>query len=338
MDLRRKTTLTRINNRWWLTGIVALGLLITGCSRNNKQDKDSGKANQELIIFHAGSLSVPFKMMAEDFERENPGVKVILEADGSRKCARKITDLKKECDVMASADYRVIDELLIPDYATWNIKFASNEMAIVYHDQSRYAKEINSENWIEILAREDVVYGRSDPNSDPCGYRAELVCKLAEKYYGQDGFADALLAKDVNYIRPKETDLIGLLEVNAIDYIFLYRSVAEQHELPFVKLPDSINLKIPEFTDFYGSVSTEITGKAPGEKSTQIGEPMVYGVTIPTKAPNQELAMKFVLFLLDDQKGLAIMKKNGQPDVVPAYSETFENIPAELQKFARGEK
>ena len=115
--------------------------------------------------------------------------------------------------------------MLIPNFADWNINFTTNEMAIVYHDASRYANEINKDNWYKILLKKDVAYGRSDPNSDPCGYRAVLTSQLAESYYQQKGLAEQLMAKDQNYIRPKETDMLGLLESNAIDYIFLYRSV-----------------------------------------------------------------------------------------------------------------
>ena len=92
------------------------------------------KENNKLIIFHAGSLSVPLKQMKDEFTKVNPDIEILLESAGSVKCARKITDLNKECDIMASADYTIIDEMLIPDYTGWNIKFASNEMAIVYHD------------------------------------------------------------------------------------------------------------------------------------------------------------------------------------------------------------
>ncbi|MCK7522654.1 MAG: hypothetical protein MZV64_35710 [Ignavibacteriales bacterium] len=45
-------------------------------------------------------------------------VKVLLEAAGSLVCARKVTELKKPCDIVASADYFVIDKLLIPEYAS----------------------------------------------------------------------------------------------------------------------------------------------------------------------------------------------------------------------------
>ncbi|MBD3322494.1 MAG: tungstate ABC transporter substrate-binding protein WtpA, partial [Chitinivibrionales bacterium] len=144
----------------------------------------SGPLSGKLIIFHAGSLAVPFKEIAAAFEKEYPDITVIREAAGSRTCARKIADLNRYCDIMASADYTVIDELLIPQHASWNIKFASNEMAIVYHDKSRKSKEISEANWYEVLLEDSIAFGRSDPDSDPCGYRAVLTIKLAEHYYG----------------------------------------------------------------------------------------------------------------------------------------------------------
>lgn len=272
--------------------------------------------------------------MADVFERENPGVEVMLESAGSRACARKITDLGRACDMMASADYTVIDELLIPEYASWNIKFAANEMAIVYHESSRMAGEIDEGNWHEILMRDDVAYGRSDPDSDPCGYRTVLTAKLAEIHYGVEGLALRFLEKDREYIRPKETDLLALLETNAIDYIFLYRSVAEQHGLEYLLLPDEINLKKPDLADHYATVSVDVSGKEPGTYITKRGAPMVYGVTIPSNAPDPELALGFVVFLLDREKGLEIMERNGQPALVPSPTDTYDKLPGELRGYA----
>lgn len=288
----------------------------------------------DLIIFHAGSLSVPFKKIATEFTKIHPDVKVLREAAGSRSCARKISDLNRRADIMASADYTVIDKLLIPEYASWNIRFASNEMAIVFHHNSRGADDIGRDNWHQVLLRKNVAFGRSNPNADPCGYRAVLTMKLAEKYYGMDGLADQMLVKDNEYIRPKETDLLALLESNTIDYIFLYRSVAEQHKLDFILLPDEVNLKKPSLTDYYKTASVKISGKKPGTFITKTGAPMVYGVTIPKNAPNPEVAFAFVEFLLTEDKGMAIMKAEGQPSVIPAYSDTYDQIPDGLKRFA----
>ncbi len=314
-----------------LLNIVLAALILVSCTTKNKE-------NNKLIIFHAGSLSVPFKQMKDKFQKENPGIEILLESAGSVKCARKITDLNKDCDIMASADYTIIDELLIPDYTNWNIQFASNEMAIVYHDASKYSDEINAQNWHKILLRDDVFFGRSDPNSDPCGYRAILTSQLAEQYYNQAGFANKIIEKNQEYIRPKEVDLLALLESNTIDYIFLYRSVAQQHELKYIILPDSINLKNPELREFYKTASVDITGKTPGTTITKTGQPMVYGITILENAPNKELAIKFVDFVLSKQGGAKIMEENGQPSMIPAYSETYNSIPEKLKQYAKPNK
>lgn len=287
----------------------------------------------KLVVFHAGSLGVPFKSMVQEFNTSYPNVEVLLEAAGSRTCARKISDLNRECDVMASADYTVIDQLLIPEHADWNIRFAANEMTIVYHKASRRSDEINPDNWHEILKDKKVIFGRSDPNADPCGYRAVLTMKLAGKYYNDPTIPETLLKKDRNYIRPKETDLLALLESNAIDYIFLYRSVAQQHGLNFLLLPDNVNLKKSELSDAYARASVEISGSKPGETVTKTGAPMVYGITIPNNAANPDAAMAFVDFVLGKQ-GVAIMEQNGQPSVVPSFSTSFAKIPAPLKKYA----
>lgn len=305
--------------------ILLLTLSSCGHQRTN--------VNNKLIIFHAGSLSVPLKEVIDSFNKTYPEIEILTEAAGSRDCARKITDLKKECDIMASADYTVIDQLLIPDYASWNIHFANNEMVIVYHDEKQSNRKIDSTNWFNILLNDEIRYGRSEPNADPCGYRTVLVSKLAENYYNIPGFAEKLLAKDQRYIRPKETDLLALFETNTIDYFFIYRSVAEQHNLKYLTLPDAINLKSSEFTEQYSSVEVDLSGKEPGSIVTQIGEPMIYGITIPINAPNKKTAIQFVDFLLSD-KGMEIMEKNGQPSVVPSFSDSFQNIPEPLKKYA----
>lgn len=298
---------------------------------------NSDNSNNQLIIFHAGSLSVPFKEIVTEFNKKYPDIDVIMESAGSRKCARKIIDLHRECDIMASADYKVIDNLLIPDYATWNIKFAGNEMAVVYHKESRYSDSINQGNWYNILMMSDVVYGRSNPDFDPCGYRTVITTELAEKYYNIPKFASSILSKDVNYMRPKEVDLISLLEADVIDYMFLYRSVAEQHGLEYVVLPDSINLRNPKFDSYYSTATVDISGKKPGDTITKKGEAMVYGITILSNATNKENAMKFMKFLLNRNKGMGILVKNGQNSMIPSPSTTFSFIPESLKKYATEE-
>jgi len=317
---------------------VALAIVLIRLGSGRASSPDGRDVSGQLIVFHAGSLAVPFAKIAQAFQREYPDVEVLRTAAGSRRCARMIADLERPCDVMASADYTVIDTLLIPNHADWNIKFAGNEMALTYHHKSRRADQINADNWYEILMRQDVAFGRSDPNADPCGYRAILTVKLAEKHYHAAGLTERFLKKDLKYIRPKETDLLALLEMNEIDYIFLYRSVAEQHGLKCLLLPDEVNLKQPGLVPWYRTAAVEVSGRTPGSVVTKRGEPMIYGVTIPRNAPNRRAAMAFVAFLLDEDKGMAILAENGQSSVVPSPTDTYAQIPGPLKAFAREAK
>jgi len=292
----------------------------------------------DLIIFHAGSLAVPFKEIATEFNKLYPDVNILMESAGSVASARKVTDLNRPCDILASSDWEVIDHMLIPGYADWNIKFVSNELAVVYDEKSHYADEINSNNWTGILMKKDVVFGRADPNSDPCGYRTVMTLQLAENFYKKPGLAKMMCDKDQNFMRPKEVDLLALLETHSIDYIFLYRSVAIQHQLKFITLPDEINLKNPLFATKYATAYTEINGNEPGKKEVVKGEPMLYSITMLRNAPDKPAAIAFLQFLLSKEKGMKIMEKNGQPSVIPMETQNYNTLPEELKPFAKPDK
>lgn len=292
------------------------------------------KAAAVLIIFHAGSLAVPLRQVSALFEARHPGARVQAEAAGSRDSARKVSDLGRACDVMALADFRVAEELLIPEHADFNVRFAGNELAIAYTTRSRRADTITSENWPQVLLREDVAYGRADPDRDPCGYRTEMVFQLAERRYRLPGLAGRLLAKDARFIRPKETDLLALLEIGEIDYLFIYRSVIRQHGLKMIALPDEVNLRSPELAKAYAAAKVRIAGVKPGESSVQSGEPIVYSVTIPRHAPHRTLAEDYVSLLLSPE-GQAIMAANGQEPLRPPRVDHPEKLPASLRKLLR---
>ena len=289
---------------------------------------------KELIIFHAGSLSVPFKEISQEYEKRNPEIRILLESAGSLVCARKVTELKKPCDIVASSDYFVINELLIPSFASWGIRFATNEIVIAYTGKSKYSSEISSSNWIDILQRGDVIYSRSDPDSDPCGYRTVFTFMLAEKYYNKPGLTEKLVFKNKEYIRPKEVDLVALVESNAIDYMFQYKSVALQHNLKYIELPKEINLSDPDMNQLYKSVSLDVAGSKPGSKIKVTGEYINYSLTVLKNAPEKEVAVDFLEFLLSPD-GTNIFRKNGQEPIVPFSTEQPEKIPVKLLKYLK---
>jgi len=288
----------------------------------------------KLVMFHAGSLSVPFEAMEKAFEAKYPKVDLQREAAGSQACARKITDLKKPCDIMASADYKVIDKLLIPNNADWNIRFATNQLVLCYTDKSKFAGEVNAKNWYEILQKKGVVWGHSDPNLDPCGYRSLMVLQLAEKYYKIPGLYDKMIAnRPKENVRPKSVELVSLLQTGNMDYAWEYLSVAVQHGLKYIVLPDEINLGNYKYDKFYQQALVKVTGSKPGTFMDMKGDSVTYGITVLKDAPNKEAAVAFLKYMLDPQGGLKILKDQGQPPFIPCRVPTDKmksSITAEL--------
>lgn len=285
----------------------------------------------KLPIFYAGSLAIPFAQVSEEFNKLYPEVEILSEGAGSQTTIRKITELGRECGIIASADYTIIPQLMFPQYADWYITFACNRMVIAYSDKSRFADEIDKDNWYHILQREGVKYGRGDPDQDPCGYRTLMVWQLAEDFYNVPGLYGKLYGADGDIMRPKSVDLIALLESGDLDYAFEYSSVAAQHKLNFVDLPPQIDLSSEQFQDYYARAEVKVKGEKPGEFLTIKGKPIVYGVTIPKNFPRQEIAIAWVVFLLSPE-GRAIMEASGQPPITPATNDKSK-LPDRLTSY-----
>jgi len=312
--------------------VIVLIACLVSCAAPSPVPSPEPELSGTLQIFHAGSLTIPFEQISTEFNKIYPDVKILAEGAGSATTIRKVTELGKECGVIGSADYLLIPELMFPQYADWYIIFASNQMCIAYTDSSQFADEINGSNWYEILARDGVTYGRSDPDQDPCGYRTLMVWQLAEEYYEEPGTYDSLYETADDLMRPKSVELIALLESGDLDYAFEYSSVAKQHNLNYVELPQEINLSDVEFEDFYAQAEVEIAGAEPGETIVMIGKPIVYGVTIPNNFPRQEVAIAWVDFLLSD-KGMDIMAENYQTPIIPAKTNDASKLPESLRQY-----
>ncbi len=266
-----------------------------------------------LVVFNAGSLAKPFNELLASFRKKHSDVAPAQENSGSLEAARKITELGKVPDIIGVADYGVIPKLLMPAHATWYATFARNAMVLVYTDQSSGADEINGGNWWQVLLRPGIRAGHSDPALDPNGYRTLMVFQLAEKFYRQPGLAEQLRrAFPPRYIRPKEADLVALVQAGELDYAWSYLSIARTAGLRHVDLPAEVNLSDPRLAELYAPARVRLPGATrAGRDSLEFrGEPIVYALTIPTLAPHPRTAAAFVQFLFSGE-GQAILEANG---------------------------
>jgi molybdate/tungstate transport system substrate-binding protein len=317
--------------------LVVVVLITMLCWSPGCITQETGHEQTVLKVVPAGSLLQPFDDVEKAFEAQHPGVDVQIEGHGSIQAIRQVTDLHRPIDVVAVADESLIPDLMFrPDPATGTnftntyTPFATNAMVIAFTNKSRYADEITSENWYQVFSRPDVRIGISNPMLDAAGYRSIMVTLLADRYYQNptifpvligSHFTPPLVAEDIGGImtvrlpevlRPSDEKLVirdgsifvlSHLEAGGIDYAFEYRSVAEGHDLRWINLPPEIDLSSPDFADEYGTVKV-ILGfqrfSAIGQDRT--GQPIVYAVTIPNNAPNQELAREFADVVIQKAK------------------------------------
>ncbi len=319
-----------IKNAVWGVKIVGLLLFCVGLA-GGAQAAPKGK----LIIFHAGSLTVPFAAMEKDFEARYPGIDLQRESGGSTRMARLISEIGKPADLMASADFQVIDQGLIPRLADFNIRFATNELVLIYSEKSKFADEINRDNWFDILGRPGVFWGHSDPNVDPGGYRSLMVIQLAEKYYRKPGLYEKLLAnRPMENLRDKAASLSFMVQNGDLDYAWSYRSLALQHNLKFVSLDDHINLANSAHDSFYRQARVRVSGEKPGTHIDREGRFVAYGITVLKNAPNREAAEAFLAYLLTPEGGQKILRQYGQPPFDPSFVPTrvmHDKLPTIIQ-------
>jgi len=294
--------------------------LAAACSQASS---DHG-ASRTIVAFNAGSLARPLRAALDSFAaREH--VEVRQESAGSLETARKLTELGNIPDIIALADEEVFPQLLMPAHVSWYARFAHNRMVLAYTDKSRGASEITANNWWQIVQRPGVETGRSDPQLDPNGYRTLLVLQLAERHYARPGLAAQLLqAMPARNVRPKEADLVGMLQAGEFDYIWSYESMARNLGLNFVRLPDAIDLSSPADSATYAAVSVRIRGKGT-DSVTFRGRPIVYALSIPNGAPNRDVAERFVQYLLSAD-GRRVLRAHGL-DALDAPSFVGAGVP-----------
>ncbi len=309
--------------------LIIIAALIGILNRREEQ----GETQIQIIVCNAGSLTIPLQKVASEFENQT-GIRVLLEPSGSVDAVRKVTDLHKDCDVVAVADYRLLRMYMYPNYTSWYVAFASNSIVIVYNKEKyNNPNNMSLSDIVNIL--EESRYGFSDPNRDPCGYRSVGVIGLISLYMNNLSILNNLIIskipgskyKMINntleiyippsftpsgnlIVRPKSIDLISLLRTGDLDYAFEYLSVAKQHNLGIIRLPPRVNLGDPREEKFYSRVIVHILTGTKDEKAIPMA-PIIYGVTVPRNAEHAAAALEFVKFLLSNGRG--VFEDAGQP-------------------------
>ncbi|MGH2874503.1 MAG: extracellular solute-binding protein [Solirubrobacteraceae bacterium] len=290
-------------------------------------ESDAGKT---LIVFGAGTLANPWAQEFSAFKQLHSGVTIHSNFGASGDRIKAITQLHEPADVLGSADYSLIPSLMFPHYATWYVGFVSNMITFAYTSHSKGASQLTAANWYKVLAEPGVKIGRSNPAADPSGYQILQMLKLAQGYYHDPSISASVLRNSPDSsVAETETSLLAAVQSGQIDYLAIYRSDALQNHLKYINLPPQISLSNPALAKHYATVTTQGATSA-----TVQAKPIIYGVTIPSNAPDKAVAQQFVAFLLGPQ-GRAIMARNGFVLMTPALAADRSAAPASIQALTR---
>ena len=327
---------------------------------------------QVLTVFCATSLEFPLARVESDFEKANPNVDVQIQGHGTIQVIRHVTELNYKVDVLLVADCSLIPRMMYQtqmagtnqSYANYYVRFAANSLVLAYANTSKYAGEVNAGNWCQVLSRPGVRLGFANPELDALGYRTLTAIQLAQDYYGDKTLFHDLITDNMdppissipsgsNYtitvpdtqepkgdkltLRASEVDLIALLQTGYLDYCFMYLSNAKQYGFDYLELPSEISLASPQYQSNYERVQVVYSHERFATITLdRTGEPIYYGLTIPANAPNPDLAVEFIQFLLNGQ-GKVDFDACYQPVFTPSYTDNFGMVPAGLQSFVVAE-
>ncbi|WP_241603698.1 extracellular solute-binding protein [Rosenbergiella nectarea] len=297
-------------------------LLSVGCSGQSA-------IADTLTVTYAGSMGVVMDNgLGPDFAKKNH-IDYQGQGQGAYGMARLLAAKKVVADVFISITPGPIDVLKQAGLVDHAQPVASTRMVIAYNPHSRFAQQFARSGdagqtpWWKILSEPDLRFGRTDPTSDPQGQNIIFTLKLAERYYQQPGLAKTIMGELINPQQiAAEGGLLARLEAGQVDAASGYESATRSAKLPYVVLPDQINLSNPDYSQqWYDKVNFTLADHT-GQLKTYHPQPLVFYAAVLKNAPHPQLAQQFIHYLTS-APAQQIFKDNGydQPKGKALYAQ-----------------
>jgi len=220
----------------------------------------------------------------------------------------EFADASLNAQLMGSANGNIVN---------WYITFARTHLVIGYCPTSPFAATFKKvakgkESWWKALLSPGLKFGRTDPNSDPKGYRTVMAFALAQKLYYKHikgfpkNFSQRVLGKIYNpdtagqnstspQVFPEAT-LVSQVSTCNLDAGVFYLPEARAAQLPYFGLPTPISFGASKYAKL------DATEKYTNNLGvTTKGSPVYYTISIPSTVQNQPGAVAFVKFVLGSQ-------------------------------------
>ncbi|PLZ02860.1 ABC transporter substrate-binding protein [Burkholderia sp. WAC0059] len=275
------------------------------------------EADPVLRVTYAGSMGVVMDHALGPAFAEEAHVRYEGQGEGAYGMARLLASKKIVADVFVSitpGPMQILKDANLIDRA---VPVASTSMVIAFNPKSRFAAQLAASGkpggtpWWQVLQTPGLRFGRTDPQSDPQGQNIIFSLMLAQKYYNQPDLEKKILGDTLNPQQVfAEGGLLTRLEAGQVDASSGYESAVISAKLPYVELPDEINLSNPaDASNWYDTVSFDLTDPS-GKVRTLHPEPLVFYAAVLKNAPNPQAAARFVDYMLSPQ-GQALFRQRG---------------------------
>jgi molybdate/tungstate transport system substrate-binding protein len=216
---------------------------------------------------------------------------------GSAQVANQIKGGVRQGDVFISASPQVNTTLEGPangNWLSWYASFARGSLVIGYNPNSRFAAQLRTQPWYQVITQPGFLLGRTDAALDPKGQLTVQALNEAATVYNDPALLG--ITRATGSVFPEET-LVGRLQAGQLDAGFFYTNEAKEAGIPTVTL---------------GAIQLAAT----------------YTVTVLDKAPHAAAATAFVNYLLGS-RGQGILTAHGLSLIKPPQ-QSGSGVPSSL--------
>ena len=245
----------------------------------------SGLPSGPVDVLSAGSLQDLLQQQVGPAFQQATGYTLNDTSMGSDAIATGIKGGTLQGDVFISASPAVnktLEGSADGNWVSWYASFGSSPLVLGYNPSSKFAGDLRTKPWYDVIDQPGFLIGRTDPATDPKGVLAVTALDQAAK--GHDIPALKAIASSTSNVYP-ETSLVGQLQAGQLDAGFFYGVEAAAADIKTVPLS-----------------GTKLAG--------------VYTITVLNRAPHEAAARAFVAFLLG-KDGQKILAKNGIVAITP---------------------
>ena len=250
-------------------------------------------------VLSAGSLQDLLQQQIGPAFQKATGYTLNDNSMGSDAIANGIKGGTLQGDVFLSASPAINENLegsANGNWLSWYAEFGSSPLVLGYNPSSKFAADLRTKPWYDVIYKPGFLIGRTDPTTDPKGVLAVTALEGAAKSHHIEALK--AIASSTSNVYP-ETSLVGQLQAGQLDAGFFYSVEASAAGIRTVPL-----------------TGTSLAGD--------------YTITVLNRAPHEASARAFVAFLLG-KTGRKILQSNGIVVISPPKLSGSSSVPKDLK-------